>query len=81
MVCFPGQCQPIVDSNTLASVTYAYFPFYRGHGFHAERLGLAVPPGVRDRVIKLLSRRLFQAQPDHRPTHIPMIHKEFKSCF
>jgi hypothetical protein len=81
MLPFPGQCQAIVYAYILANVTYAYLFFYCGRGFHAERFRLTAAPGVRDRIVKLGPGRLFQAQPDHRPTYIPVSHKKFKSCF
>jgi hypothetical protein len=51
MMCFPGQCQPIVDANTLAIVTYTYYLFYRGRGLGTQRLGLAFQSGIRDRIV------------------------------
>jgi hypothetical protein len=81
MLPFPGQCQAIVYAYILANVTYAYLFFYCGRGFRTDRLGLTATPGVRHGIGQLFPGRLFQAQPDHRPTYIPVSHKKFKSCF
>jgi hypothetical protein len=81
MMCFPGQCQPIVNANTLAIVTYANFFFYRDRGLGTERLGLASQSGMRDRIVELRPRRLLQAQPDQRTADAAMRHEEFNRGF